>query len=144
MTAPSDTSIFEATYPVSFGDCDPAGIVFYPNMFAWLDRTFHAYLLAKADGHPAVSKALGVRGIGLKSAHCDFRSPVAECDDLVVAIRAIEYNPRDFRVIYQGLIGERLAFEGYEDRALFIFQEGRIRAGDPALLRDHLASFSAN
>ena len=35
---------------VSFGDCDPAGIVFYPNFFRWFDRCFHHFLAARAWG----------------------------------------------------------------------------------------------
>jgi 4-hydroxybenzoyl-CoA thioesterase len=31
---------------VGWGDCDPAGIVFYPRFYAWMDLTSHALLRA--------------------------------------------------------------------------------------------------
>jgi 4-hydroxybenzoyl-CoA thioesterase len=35
---------------VGWGDCDPAGIVFYPRFYAWMDNASHA--LARAMGIP--------------------------------------------------------------------------------------------
>ncbi|ANP90930.1 hypothetical protein BMW22_27065 (plasmid) [Rhizobium leguminosarum] len=49
---------------VKFGDCDAAGIVFYPNYFAWFDPTFHSWLLPHG-GHGALVTRLGAIGIGL-------------------------------------------------------------------------------
>ena len=38
-------------FTVEFGDCDPAGIVFYPNYFRWMDAsTLHFF---RAAGIPA-------------------------------------------------------------------------------------------
>lgn len=37
MTAAQD-------FDITFGDCDPAGIVFYPNAFRWMDAGFHTLL----------------------------------------------------------------------------------------------------
>ncbi|BEU28074.1 hypothetical protein PBP221_82140 (plasmid) [Paraburkholderia sp. 22B1P] len=30
---------------VQFGDCDPAGIVFFPNYLRWVDAAFHAHFI---------------------------------------------------------------------------------------------------
>ena len=38
---------FETSFMVEWGDCDDAGIVFYPNYFYWLDSTFQRWLRAK-------------------------------------------------------------------------------------------------
>ncbi|MEM9436694.1 MAG: acyl-CoA thioesterase [Pseudomonadota bacterium] len=127
--------IFEATYRVSFGDCDPAGIVFYPNLFAWLDRTFHRLLDEKAGGHAAVCKALGAKGIGLTHADCSFKSPVTESVDLTVALTDITWDARTFTLAYTGRIGDRTAFEGAETRAVFTEKDGRMGLGDVAPLR---------
>jgi 4-hydroxybenzoyl-CoA thioesterase len=35
---------------VKFGDCDPAGIVFYPNYFRWMDSVLHGYYQSKSVG----------------------------------------------------------------------------------------------
>jgi 4-hydroxybenzoyl-CoA thioesterase len=138
MIDASNNSIFTEKYTVSFGDCDPAGIVFYPNIYAWLDRTFHAYLRAQAGGHAAVCKALSARGVGVSETSCTFKVPLMEGNDFSVSIKTIDWGERFFRVSYQGDVDGRVAFEAYEDRALFVFQDGRLRAGKPTLLRDHL------
>ena len=132
--------IFQAEYTVSFGDCDPAGIVFYPNIFAWLDRTFHAYLREVAGGHAAVCKALGLKGVGLTEADCAFRAPLTDGDVFAVTIQTIDWGERGFRVNYQGSVGGRTAFTAYEGRALFVEQDGRMRAGDATELKQHLAA----
>lgn len=131
--------IYQAHYTVSFGDCDPAGIVFYPNIFAWLDRTFHLFLRETAGGHAEVCEALGLKGVGLTEADCLFRSPLTDGDQLAVVIQWIDWGERGFRVNYQGLVDGRTAFNAHEGRALFVEREGRMRAGDAALLEQHLA-----
>jgi 4-hydroxybenzoyl-CoA thioesterase len=35
---------FKTDVTVSFGHCDPAEIVFYPNFFRWFDAAFHSFL----------------------------------------------------------------------------------------------------
>lgn len=100
-------AIFEATYRVSFGDCDPAGIVYYPNLFAWLDRTFHTYLSGRGGGHMVLCRRLGAKGIGPVKANCDFPLPATENDELTVAIEEIEWHNRTFTVRYAGLIDGR-------------------------------------
>jgi 4-hydroxybenzoyl-CoA thioesterase len=134
-------SIFQAEYVISFGDCDPAGIVFYPNIFAWMDRTFHAYLRQEAGGHAEICKALNLKGVGLVSAHCSFRSPLMEGNELIVSMAAIEWSDRFFKVSYSGQVGERVVFAATEERALFLFQDDRLRAGNPTLLKQHLEAF---
>ncbi|MEM9878480.1 MAG: acyl-CoA thioesterase, partial [Pseudomonadota bacterium] len=129
------TPVFTADYAVSFGDCDPVGIVFYPRIFAWLDRTFHAYLTATAGGHKAICNALNARGTGLMNADCQFRSPLTEGDTLSVDMASLEWRDRAFQVNYEGHVEGRLAFKGTETRALFVEKDGRMTAGDIAPLK---------
>lgn len=135
MSEPVSNPVFEATYAVSFGDCDPVGIVFYPHIFSWFDRTFHAYLKVSGGGHAAICETLKARGIGLTSAECKFRRPVKEGDDLTVRIGAVEWRERSFLVIYEGRVGEAVAFQGEESRVLFIEKDGRMSAGELAPLK---------
>ena len=36
---------------VEWGDCDPAGIVYYPSYFRWCDQASHRLLLAAGVAH---------------------------------------------------------------------------------------------
>jgi 4-hydroxybenzoyl-CoA thioesterase len=68
---------------VGWGDCDPAGIVFYPRFYAWMDSASHA--LARAMGIrreamlPPGSELLGLPVVGTQA---QFVTP-ARMDDLL-------------------------------------------------------------
>ena len=60
---------------VSWGHCDPAKIVFYPNYFIWFDQNAHN-LFNKAGlnmGH--LMDKYGVVGLPIVNAHADFLYP---------------------------------------------------------------------
>ena len=122
------------TIRVSFGDCDPAGIVYYPNHFRWFDATFHA-LLQRFGGHAAVSRKLGSIGIGLIEVGGAFRAPAEDGDALVLTARLVEWREKTLRIAYEGRIDDRLTVEGFEVRGLFTRENGRLRAGRMAPLR---------
>jgi 4-hydroxybenzoyl-CoA thioesterase len=50
---PSDGNYLAVRFQVGWGDCDPAGIVFYPRFYAWMDNGSH--VLARAMGVPRES-----------------------------------------------------------------------------------------
>ena len=68
-------------FPISFGDCDPAGIVCYPNTYAWFYRVFHDWL-KRFGGHEAICSKLGAIGIGVIEARASFRRPMRYGDNL--------------------------------------------------------------
>lgn len=50
---PSGASCLSVRVQVGWGDCDPAGIVFYPRFYAWMDTVSH--VLAREMGIPRES-----------------------------------------------------------------------------------------
>lgn len=120
---------------VGFGDCDPAGIVYYPNYYVWIDRTFHALMRVHLGGHAFVCRELGAQGIGLMNAEMSFRSPARENDLLRVQITGIDWAEKRFEISYEAHIGARLVFKAVEMRGLFIPENGRLRAGNVSELR---------
>ncbi|WP_372604111.1 acyl-CoA thioesterase [Actibacterium sp.] len=131
-------SIFVNQVQVSFGDCDPAGIVFYPNYFRWMDATFHAFLHDRVGGHAKLCRDLGARGLGLMEAKLSFRLPATEGRALEFAIEAIEWSGRSFTVNYRAVQGARVILEGYERRGVFVEKDGRLAAGDVAPVQEIL------
>ena len=116
-------------HSVSFGDCDPARIVFYPNMFRWMDAAFHD-LLRRFGGHGSICEGLGAIGIGVMDAKANFRSPLRDGDNLDIRVLMGEARRSSLGLIYEGFVGDRLAFEGAETRAMFVKSERGISAGD--------------
>ncbi|AJE44897.1 acyl-CoA thioesterase [Celeribacter indicus] len=125
------------TVDVTFGDCDPAGIVFYPNIFRWMDAAFQK-LLRPLGGHDAVCAEFGTIGLGLADAQAQFRSTIRDGDLLEIHTSYANWSRRSVTLAYEGRVDGRIAFEGREVRCLFIRGETGIVAGDIGALRSRL------
>jgi 4-hydroxybenzoyl-CoA thioesterase len=124
------------TYPhlVSFGDCDPAGIAYYPNIFKWVDTTCHSWM-REHGGHAALCERLGAVGIGLMDSSARFRSPLRDGERLAVEIIGFDWGSRALKITYRGMVGDRQAFEAVETRGIFKPGDKGLYAGDMAELR---------
>ncbi|MCC6002364.1 MAG: acyl-CoA thioesterase [Pararhodobacter sp.] len=136
-------SLYNQDFTISFGDCDPAGIVYYPNFYRWMDATFHGFLRARGPGHAALCREWGAMGLGLMETGATFRAPGVDGDRLVLSIEGIDWSDRSYRVNYAGRVGERLLIEGFETRGLFVYREGRLRAESVARVRELLQGAGA-
>lgn len=125
---------------VSFGDCDPAGIVYYPNFFTWMDRTFHNYLHQVAGGHHLLCNKLAAQGIGVMNAEMKFLSPAREGCLLRIDLEQITWSRKSFLLRYSAHIDDRHVLEGCETRGVFLIKDGKMGAGKIELLRDILAN----
>jgi 4-hydroxybenzoyl-CoA thioesterase len=124
---------------VSFGDCDPAGIVFYPNVFRWMDAAFH-HLLRDFGGHTLLCRSLGGVGLGLVDASAQFRKPMRDGDRLEVRVAVAEWTSRSFTLAYEGKVDGATTFSGREVRCLFMRSEAGIVAADLSHLRSLIES----
>jgi len=101
---------------VGFGDCDPAGIVFYPNFFRWFDASTHALLLAGGQSHDGMQREHGWILAPLIDAGATFRAP-ARYDERIEIHSAIErWSAKTFRIAHRALRGDTLLAEGWEVR----------------------------
>lgn len=126
--------IHELEYAVSFGDCDPAGIVFYPRTYAWFDRAFHDWL-RNFGGHGKVCQTLGAVGIGLLEANAQFRRAMRDGDRLRIALSIEEWGRKTLRIGYEITIDGKVAAVGGEVRGLFMASGDAIVAGEVGALR---------
>lgn len=104
---------------ITFGDCDPAGIVFYPNIFRWMDAAFHA-ALHPLGGHAVICRELGAIGLGLLDATCAFQAPMRDGDQVTLHPRIADWGRKSLTVDYKGLVGGRACFAGREVRGIFV------------------------
>ena len=134
----AEDAMFETTHPISFGDCDPAGILFYPHHFRLMDATFQAWLRGHGVDQAGVRARLGAVGTGLLDAGATFRAPLSDGDALRHALSVAGWERRTLRLVYRGHVGDRLAIEGHETRGLFArdpSRGGRLTLIDIAPLR---------
>lgn len=126
---------FALDVQISFGHCDPAGIVFYPNYFRWFDRCFHSFLLTRAGGHRSLCKRLGAVGIGLMDVSARFTSPAFDGDLMSLRMTIGDWGAKTLNLKYEGIIGDRTVVLGSELRGMFLMQDGKLRGGEMAPLR---------
>jgi 4-hydroxybenzoyl-CoA thioesterase len=121
----------EVVYPVrvEFGDCDPAGIVWYPNFYRWFDAASHRLAEQAGYGLHALH-AQGYLGLPLMQTGARYLRPARFGDPLEVRSRVVGFERRSFRVEHRILRGDELLAEGFEVRFL-----GLKHPDDPARLR---------
>lgn len=116
---------------IEFGDCDPAGIVFYPNYFRMFDACT-AGLLENALGQTKVewTKRFGILGIPMVDTGARFLKPCRYGDRVTVATHAERIGRSSFRIVHSLFNGTVLSVEGWEAR---VWVSGR--PSDPASIR---------
>jgi 4-hydroxybenzoyl-CoA thioesterase len=110
-------------YPVNvqFGDCDPAGIVFFPNFSRWMDEASLAFFMA--CGVPPwreLVKTRGIIGTPLLEIHTKFKRPATYGETIEVHTSVEEWSAKTFRHRHVVKRGETLLCEGTEVRAFCI------------------------
>ena len=119
--ARNDVPAFITSYRIEWGDCDEAGIVFYPNYFYWLDCRFQR-LLRERFG--AVTPLL--------DAGLNFRSPGRYDDELSATADITDWQEKRFRIDYRLSISARLVAEGHELRAWAILTDTGLKGAPVA------------
>lgn len=99
----------QSEFEVQFGDCDPAGIVFYPNYLGWFDASFWKMLRAASIGEFA-------KRLPIVEAHAAFRSPSRPGEVIAVTATVEEVKRSGVRTTYRITLGDRLVAEGWEQR----------------------------
>lgn len=119
--------MFKSTFTVEWGDCDEAGIVFYPNYFYWFDCTFQRLLRAGGLSQRDVRKRFGAV-TPIVDVHAEFRQPARYDDVLDIDVTVDRINDRRFRINYGIYCNARRIGAGYEIRAWALVDErGAIR-----------------
>jgi len=125
----------ETRIEVSFGDCDPAGIAFYPNHLRWFDQAFQRFLASLGLDQACIATRWGAIGTGLIDCGARFRAPVTYGETLTLTLTIEGWTDKTVRLAYRGMVGSRLAVEGHEVRGLFFREDRGLRAAPVAPLR---------
>ena len=112
------------TLSIQFGDCDPAGIVYYPNYFRFFDNATASMLSAafgmvKRDwlAHYAIA------GIPMVDTGARFLKPSTFGDTVKIVSEIFELGRSSFSVRHRLLKDEELAIEAHEKR-VWVVREG--------------------
>ena len=116
--------MFETVFAVEFGDCDPAGIVFYPNFSRWLDAAFQGWLRERGTSQSDLQARFDAIGTGLVESAVRFRRPVRAGERLRVRLEAVEWERRTFALRYAAHV-ETGSGDGDGDGALAVKADER-------------------
>jgi 4-hydroxybenzoyl-CoA thioesterase len=101
---------------VEWGDCDPAGIVYFPRYFEYFDACTNALFESAGLQKPELLRTYGIVGIPLVETHARYIAPSSFGDTVLVETRITEWKSSSFRVEHKLYCGEILAVEATEVR----------------------------
>ena len=110
---------------VMFGDCDPAGIVFFPNFCKWMDASSLDFF--RQCGIPPwreLEKSHGIVGTPLLEIHTTFKRPATYGETLQIYTHMESWATKTFVQKHVVMRGDTVLCEGRETRAFCIHPEG--------------------
>ena len=118
------------TIRIEWGDCDGAGIVYYPRYFEWFDACTHG--LFEAAGLP-MTRLLGEYsfvGIPMVDTRARFHRPSTFGDEVTIESTIVRWGRSSFDVQHRLLNGSELLVEGFETR-VWTVRDGERLKGAP-------------
>jgi 4-hydroxybenzoyl-CoA thioesterase len=104
------------TILIEWGDCDPAGIVFYPRYFAWFDAATAALFAAAGMPIHKLFPDYGLAGMPMVDTRARFFEPARFGDEVRIESTIAEFRRSSFDVRHRLLRGDTLTVEGFETR----------------------------
>ncbi len=101
---------------VEWAHCDPAGIIFNPNYYIWMDQGAHRLLEAAGIDMLPTDENPTSRGFPLVSSGMDFTRPARFRDVVTLKSRIAKIGTKSFRVEHRFLLGDALLAKGFEIR----------------------------
>ena len=101
---------------IEWGDCDPAGIIFFPRYFAYFDACTHALLELAGCRQRAMQIEYGILGFPLVDVRARFIVPTRYDDDVLVESSVSEFGRTSFQVQHRLYKDDVLAVEAFEKR----------------------------
>jgi 4-hydroxybenzoyl-CoA thioesterase len=117
------------TIRIEWGDCDPAGIVYFPRYFEYFDACTNALFERAGFFKPIMLKSYGIAGIPVVDMKTRFMAPSRFGEDVVVESTITKWGTSSFVVQHRLMKGDVLAVECFETRVWVAH-----RANDPEKL----------
>jgi len=117
---------------IEWGDCDPAGIVYFPRYVEYFDAC--TVSLFEAAGLPKAQmlKDLQMAGFPMVDLHVRFLIPSTFGDDVEVESTISEFKRSSFVINHKLFRGADLAVEGIETRVWTVYDPAK-----PGALKSH-------
>jgi YbgC/YbaW family acyl-CoA thioester hydrolase len=119
-----DSRVFVHRVQLRWGECDPAGIIFYPTYFLWFDAA--TWNLFAEVGYHARRMRAEHRSMPLVAAGCEFRHPAEQEDRCEVRSRIARWGGKSFVVAHDVVrtSDQKLLAAGSETRVWGRYESG--------------------
>jgi len=139
---------FQTTRLVEWGDCDAAGIVYYPNYYRWMDGAFHSLTRSLGFDQRTLMVEHGLLGTPLVDTGCTFAAPATHGDELTITVRIVALGSSSLKLAYTFARAGAPVARGHEARVFVrtTAAGGIEKAQMPAVIRaalEPLASAAA-
>ncbi|MGC2660630.1 MAG: thioesterase family protein, partial [Bryobacteraceae bacterium] len=107
---------YSRTIRIEFGDCDPAGIVYFPRYLVWFDN--NTVGLFELAGVPLRERlmSLEIIGIPMVDVRAKFFLPSTFGDEITIETTIREFRRSSFDVYHRLFNRGEMAAEGFETR----------------------------
>jgi 4-hydroxybenzoyl-CoA thioesterase len=113
---PTQTRSSYRTVRIEWGDCDPAGIVYFPRYFEIFDACTAGSFEAVGLPKPLLIGTYRIIGIPAVDVRAKFSLPCTFGDDVVIETQITDWGRSSFKVHHRLLKGDVTAVEGFEIR----------------------------
>jgi len=104
------------TIRIEWGDCDPAGIVYFPRYLEYFDRCTRALFERAGFFKRDMLKTYAIAGIPVVDIQAKFMIPSRYGDDVVVESSVSKWGNSSFVVRHRLMKGDAVAIECFETR----------------------------
>lgn len=112
------------TIRIEWGDCDPAGIVYFPRYFEFFDACTRALFERAGFFKRDMLKTYGIAGIPVVDIKANFVTSSRFGDDVVVESSVTKWGRSSFIVLHRLMKGDATAIECFETRVWVAHPEG--------------------
>ncbi len=113
------------TVRIEWGDCDPAGIVYFPRYVEYFDASTAHLFAAAGLPKPEMLKTFKMAGYPMVDLKVRFLIPSSFGDDVVIESSIAEWRRSSFNVTHKLFRGDALAVEGFETRVWTVYDPDR-------------------
>ena len=126
---------------ISWGDCDPADIVYFPNYFRWFDASTAHHFATAGLPKPELIRRYNVVGFPMVDTSAKFHMPSKYDDVVTIETEIMRFGRSSFDIEHRLLRGQTLAVEGFEKRVLAQKKEDRDGIRSIAIPQEVIALF---
>src|SRR5215471_8726683 len=96
---------------VEWGDCDPAGIVYYPSYFRWCDQATYRLFLAAGIARDDTRSGQWKEGTPMVAAECSFQRASQHGEKLVIESHVSRFGRSSFTInhVFRDASGHTMA-----------------------------------